>query len=200
MILPELERANVYNGLDLNIDALFAANAFVNDRYTSLLLPVLQCPSDVSAGVYVSTGLPVRLGTTNYLGCRGSERWPAAGNGIFPERNVSIRFRDIVDGTSNTIMIGERPVEGNQVTPWWAAASGYDAHGLGDQVMDSSEGLFQGTAGSVGVDGRHWWSLHTGGGQFLLGDGAAVFLSNSLDHSTLLSLSTRNGEEVVGEF
>ncbi len=154
----------------------------------------------MSAGVYEGSGLSVRLGTTNYIGCRGSERYPAPGNGIFPERNVSTRFRDVPDGTSNTIMIGERPVEGNRVTAWWAAASGYDVHGLGDQVLDSSEGLRDGTPGSVGIDARHWWSLHYGGTQFLLSDGSCRFVSNSIDHSTLLSLSNRQDGDTIGEF
>lgn len=200
MLLPHMDQAPVYNAMDLDIDGLFAPTASVNDPYTSLLLPVLQCPSDVSAGVYESSGLSVRLGTTNYLACRGSERYPARGNGIFPERNKSTRFQDITDGSSNTIMIGERPVEGNKVTAWWAVASGYDAHGLGDQVMDSSEGLYQGTPGSTNVDARHWWSLHTGGTQFLLGDGSARFVSNNINHQTLLNLSTARGGDTNGEF
>ena len=200
MILPQMEQSALYQSLDLNIDGLFSPNAAVNDPYTSRLLPMLLCPSDVSNGVYESPNLDVRLDTTNFIGCRGSERYPERGNGVFPERNKSTRFRNITDGTSNTIMVGERPTEGNRVTPWWAAAAGYDAHGLGDQVMDSSEGLYAGTPGSVGVDGRHWWSLHIGGTQFLLGDGSARFVGNSIDHNTLLKLSDSGDGEVVGEF
>lgn len=199
-LLPQLEQATVYNAMDVEINGLFSPTAWTNDPYTSLLLPMLQCPSDVSAGVYESSGLQIRLGTTNYIGCRGSDRYPAAGNGIFPERNISMRFRDVTDGTSNTLMIGERPVEGNQITAWWAVASGYDGQGLGDQVMDSSEGLYQGTPGSIGVDARHWWSLHVGGAQFVLGDGSARFVSNSIDHQTLLNLSSRKDGNVIGEF
>lgn len=199
-LLPQMEQATVYNSMDTEIDGLFAPTAWVNDPFTSLLLPALQCPSDVSAGIYESSALPVRLGTTNYLACRGSDRYPAAGNGMFPERNECMRFRDITDGTTNTLMVGERPVEGNQITAWWAVASGYDGHGLGDQVMDSSEGLYQGTPGSTTVDGRHWWSLHIGGTQFALGDGSVRFISNNIDHQTLLDLSSRKDGNPIGEF
>ena len=133
-------------------------------------------------------------------GFRRDRNNPVPGNGIFPDRNVSIRFRDVTDGTSQTIMMGERPSEGNHVTPWWAAASGYDGHGLGDQVLDSSEGLRPGVSGTTGLHGTHWWSIHTGGTQFLLADGSSHFISNSIDHRTLLNLSNRKDGEVIGEF
>ena len=199
MLLPYMDQAPLYQKFDINIDGLFSPEAVVNTEFTSAILPMLQCPSDPNAGVFEDPSVPIRLATTNYIGCRGSERWPQPGNGIFPERNVSVNFRDVTDGTSNTIMIGERVVEQNKVTPWWAVASGYDSHGLGDQVLDSSEGLFPGTIGS-GVDARHWWSLHTGGGQFLLSDGSARFISNNINHQTLLDLSSRNDGHEVGEF
>jgi len=113
---------------------------------------------------------------------------------------MKAKFRDVLDGTSNTIAVGERTVEGNQQTPWWAAAAGYDGHGLGDQVLDSQDGIFFGTPGSVNVDARHWWSMHIGGGQFMLGDGSVRFVSENLDHQTLLKLSDCQDGEVIGEF
>ena len=201
MILPQTDQANIFEKLDLNIDGLFAPTCAVNDPYTSTVLPMLQCPSDPQSGqVWKNPVIDVSLATTNYLACRGSVRWPTKGNGIFPDVNTCMRFRDITDGSSNTIMVGERPVEGDAITAWWACASGYDAHGLGDQCMDSSEGLFFGDPGSVGVHARHWWSLHTGGAQFLFGDGSVHFMSNSLDYNTLLALSTRDQGETSTEF
>ena len=199
-LLPYMDQAPLQGKFDLNIDGLFGANADINDPYTSVILPMLQCASDPYAGLFEHPAVKIRLATTNYLGCRGSERWPQPGNGIFPEVNESTRFRDVTDGTSNTIMIGERVVERSKVTPWWAVASGYDSRGLGDQVMDSSEGLFMGTPGSDFVDARHWWSMHTGGAQFLLADGSARFISNSINHQTLLDLSNSQDGNTVGEF
>ena len=43
-------------------------------------------------------------------------------------------------------------------------------------------------------------SQHTGGAQFLLGDGSVHFLSENIDMGTYRDLSTRGGGEVVGEF
>ena len=47
---------------------------------------------------------------------------------------------------------------------------------------------------------RRFWSWHVGGNQFLMGDGAAKFLSTNTDHKTFVNLSTRSGGEVIGEF
>lgn len=199
-ILPQLEQTNLYQKIDINLDALHVAESLVNSPYTSVRLPVHNCASDPNGGIFSRPGQLPDLATTNYLGCRGSVRFPDQGNGIFPDRNVSTRMRDITDGTSNTIMVGERPVEAAQNTPWWAAAGGYDGHGLGDQVLDSFEGLFRGDLNSNSVDARHWWSAHTGGAQFLLGDGSARFLSENMNHQTLLNLSDRQDGEVIGEY
>lgn len=199
-ILPQLEQANLHQQINTNIDALYAANALGNSQYTSVRLPVHNCASDPNGGIFSRPGQIPDLATTNYLACRGSVRFPDPGNGIFPDRNVSTRMRDITDGTSNTIMVGERPVEVSKITPWWAAASGYDSHGLGDQVMDSFEGLFRGDLNADLVDGRHWWSAHTGGAQFLLADGSSRFLSENMNHQTLLNLSDKRDGEVIGEY
>jgi hypothetical protein len=45
-----------------------------------------------------------------------------------------------------------------------------------------------------------FWSWHVGGTHFLLADGAVRFLSTSMDHKTFKALSTRAGNEVIGEF
>lgn len=199
-VLPQIEQANLYAALDINGDGLFAADVAKNNEFTTKRLSVHQCPSDLNNGVWEHPRVEAKLATTNYLGCRGSDRYPLPGNGIFPERNESTRLRDVIDGTSNTIMIGERPVEAAQNTPWWAAASGYDSHGLGDQVMDSSEGLFMGDIHSNAADARHWWSMHIGGGMFTMGDGSVHFISNNIDHQTLLNLSNRKDRKTIGEF
>ncbi len=200
-ILPQLEQSSVYEAMNLNINGLYGLNASVNAPYVTLLLPMMQCPSDPHGGVYSNpAALTLEPATTNYLASRGSVRFPLAGDGVFPDRNVSVRIAEITDGTSSTLLIGERPAQGSRVTAWWAVGSGYDAHGLGDQVIDSSEGLFRGANDSPSADARHWWSFHPGGAQFSVSDGAVRFISDSVDHNTLLYLSTRHGGEVVASF
>ena len=199
-ILPQMEQESLLENLNLNIDGIYSSNASENTEFTSLVLPALQCPSDPFAGVYSIGFARLDVGTTNYIAVRGSERYPAPGNGIFPERNLSTKFNGILDGTSTTLLIGERVVEGNKITPWWAVATGYDRHGLGDQVLDSSEGLYMGVPGSSQTDAGHWWSLHAAGAQFVFADGSARMINYSIDHQILLDISTSAGNETVEEF
>jgi len=47
---------------------------------------------------------------------------------------------------------------------------------------------------------RNFMSLHTGGANFLLGDGSARFVSEHINQAVYRAPSTRNGREVVGGF
>lgn len=47
---------------------------------------------------------------------------------------------------------------------------------------------------------RGFVSLHPGGAHFLLADGSVRFISENINQKTYQALSTRNGEEVLGEF
>jgi len=45
----------------------------------------------------------------------------------------------------------------------------------------------------------HFWSMHSGGANFLFADGSVHFLRYSAD-AILPALATRHGNEVVGEW
>ena len=50
---------------------------------------------------------------------------------------------------------------------------------------------------------RHWnfaRSYHSGGAQFIMGDGRVRFLSENIDRGTFRGLGTRAGGEVLGEY
>ena len=48
---------------------------------------------------------------------------------------------------------------------------------------------------NIGCDAAHYWSFHTGGAQFLMGDGSCRMINNSAAN-ILPALSTRAGGEV----
>ncbi|MGB0741498.1 MAG: H-X9-DG-CTERM domain-containing protein [Planctomycetaceae bacterium] len=44
------------------------------------------------------------------------------------------------------------------------------------------------------------FSFHTGGAQFALADGSVRFVSENIDTAVFVSVCTRSGGEIVGDF
>jgi len=121
-------------------------------------------------------------------------------NGMFPDTNIFVELRSVTDGASHTLLVGERPVvdffDSLGDFGWWAAGAGFDwpPCGRGDNILDSSQGLFAGDPLS-GADMFHWWSYHGDGAHFVYVDGSARLLSYSIDQSVITALSSRNAAE-----
>jgi hypothetical protein len=199
-VLPDLDQRPLSEQVDFRDDVW--TNCHIYRAVTLQRLGVLHCPSDphVDRVFESDTGCPggEAYALTSYLGCRGSTR-QLPGNGVFPDVNRVTRIRDIRDGTSQTLLLGERPADPQAFLGWWAAGIGDDGHGLGDSVLDLSEGLHAGDLNDS-ADLLHYWSAHPGGAHFAMCDESVRLLSYSLDQQTLLALGTRNGGEVSGDF
>lgn len=197
-ILPQLEQQTLYRQIDLREDIW--ANADKYKPYTSKRLNVFMCPSDphvdrIAESFEVFPGGEA-YALTSYFGCRGSgEAIPD--DGVFPAINHVVAFKDIIDGTSQTILVGERPADSNLEWGWWAAGVGVDEEGLGDHVLDAFEGFYPGDPGNTMSDVTHFWSAHSGGAHFALSDGSVRFLAYTIDEKVFTSLTTRNGGEVT---
>lgn len=76
---------------------------------------------------------------TGYLGSSGTVMAPTStANGVlFVDSKIKLAI--ITDGTSNTIMVGERPPNSNLEFGWWFAAYGIDGRGNADCVMTSND-------------------------------------------------------------
>lgn len=140
MILPQIEQSALYTNNVLDNSGLYTCSIFAGGAAKRLALiqatlPAYLCPSD--ATLFVGTGKP-----TNYAGIGGGAKNShgvldhQAVQGILTFRGASMR--DIVDGTSNTAMVGEihRGVLFNRYSggpsnitgqrcKWWAAESGF---------------------------------------------------------------------------
>jgi prepilin-type N-terminal cleavage/methylation domain-containing protein/prepilin-type processing-associated H-X9-DG protein len=130
-------------------------------------------------------------------------------NGILYSKSTT-RLTDITDGTSNTLMVGERPPSSDLYYGWWFAGAGWDGSGDGDVVLGArplnyaqsglgcpaSSANFQPGRASNFCDQAHFWSMHSGGANFLMGDGSVRFISYA-NNNILPALTTRAGGEVA---
>jgi prepilin-type N-terminal cleavage/methylation domain-containing protein len=130
----------------------------------------------------------------NYVGMFGwqheVEEEPAEGDGIF-FRNSRIGFRQITDGSSKTILIGER---GSRLgcSVWTGVIAGAEAMrarvvGAGDHVPNTSQHF------------DDFSSSHSRGVQFVYADASTHFLADSIDETVYHALSTRAGGEAASE-
>jgi prepilin-type N-terminal cleavage/methylation domain-containing protein/prepilin-type processing-associated H-X9-DG protein len=185
------------------------------------LEPLYNCPADgrtlVAQRVPTGNGTSYweRVALSAYLGVSGTrgdynsasrQNW----NGILYVGS-RVRMADITDGTSNTLLVGERMPSRDLEYGWWFAGAGFDNSGTGDVVLGARDVGYASdmgctpTAAWVGLrpgrpdvtcDQVHFWSMHSGGANFLFADGSTHFLSYAAD-SILPALATRNGGEAV---
>jgi hypothetical protein len=177
-------------------------------------LQCLICPADgrqnytLPGSQWGGNGEVAFTGYLGVAGLRGDQFADPAAAGIFHWRS-STRLADVTDGLSNTLMVGERPPSQDLYYGWWFAGAGYDANGTGDVVIGARETAYasamacpqryvsfqRGTVKDP-CDQVHFWSLHTGGGNFVLGDGSVRFITYSNDN-ILPQLATRAGGEAA---
>jgi prepilin-type N-terminal cleavage/methylation domain-containing protein len=174
------------------------------------------CPSDPRATGTSDGGsfkyLGDRFGLTSYLAVEGSayERGPDPSlvnmelggpkNGVL-HRSSDTRLADILDGTSQTLLLGERP----PVADWgWWAWSAYDtALAVVDRRLmiypscPSPAGYAPGALTNPCAT-QHYWSFHPGGAPWLFADASVRFLPYAAAH-LLPSLASRAGGEVVND-
>jgi len=115
-LLPYFDQAPLYNQWNF-------ANPIANESgNTAVIIPVLLCPSaTLTANPFTKTS-GVKYALTSYAGNGGTQSHPPAstsGNGVFAGTGPAIttpataqhplvRIRDVIDGTSNTLLLGER--------------------------------------------------------------------------------------------
>ncbi len=237
MILPYLDQAPLYNqigtqtaGFSLNWqDSNGDGTASTTDSIAAAraVLAVYNCPSDPMGGVNTDKD---SFGKTNYLanaGINAVQTTTTGGlntgnNGMFFE-NSDRRMRDVTDGTSNTLFVGERTTKNDPVTSLQCGGAVCNWGGgiwIGPRMINASEGWHSGLrlldttlvgGGSAtygfGTSTATWgvdWiakGCHDGGMHILMGDGGVRFLSENIDRANVyLALFSPNRGEVLGEF
>jgi prepilin-type N-terminal cleavage/methylation domain-containing protein/prepilin-type processing-associated H-X9-DG protein len=176
----------------------------------SVFVPLWGCPADPRYSL-VSNVDGIRVAFTDYLGVAGTRGdWSGARDGILiPDHACAIA--EIRDGTSNTLLIGERPPSKDLTDGWWFAGAGYDGSGVGDVILGALEAGYAHTlecpATSIGLEPGQldnncslprFWSLHVGGANFALADGSVHFLRYQAN-AVLPMLATRAGGEIIAD-
>ncbi len=212
LILPQIEAGNLYGAINYRVSALDPANR----ELAATILPFYRCPSysgpDYSFDpLYVErVGFDrfairnyVAMGARSILGLSGMQ--PADGI-MFP--GSSTRMGDIIDGTSNTVLVAETREETAAV--WMDGTSASVAARwanfasptfAGDTVSINYRPYFPGGVFPNSI--QQLWgpsSLHPGGAQHVFADGSVHFLNDNLSVLVYDALVTRNGGEVVGEY
>ncbi len=166
------------------------------------------CPSDWRVFTPITDDAGYTAVYTSYQGVAGYQLQDGAMRAV-----QGVRIAEIMDGTSQTLLIGERPPAGRHLAGAWYTtfpvelAWAYDEYYYGRRpYMDvywpygfgNCRGPFYFGPGRVHnpCDFNHFWSLHTGGAHFIFADGAVHFLSYAAA-PLLIPLATRAGGEVV---
>jgi prepilin-type processing-associated H-X9-DG protein len=149
------------------------------------------------------------VATSNYVAVFGTSDPGIDGDGIF-YRDSNTGIRDITDGTSQTLAVGERAQDFGQST-WAGSVTGAVLFptkvGLGYPRAEGAAGMVLGHAGGRYGPGdpnsevNQFYSHHPGGVNFLFADGHVSFLKTSLSSATFRALATRAGAETIsGDF
>ena len=192
-----------------------------NPPHTPLatVVKTYTCPADPRVATpQVAVTMKLTISLTSYLGVAGA-KYPGAGLPEILRRDGVLytdsktRWIDVTDGTSNTLLAGERPPPPDFEFGWWYAGAGADGFGTLDKVMGVRESNSHSPGGILGCGpGQypfmpangfddpcgvlHFWSPHSGGANFLFCDGS-VRLIRYAANDLMPALATRAGGEAV---
>jgi prepilin-type N-terminal cleavage/methylation domain-containing protein/prepilin-type processing-associated H-X9-DG protein len=224
-LLPYIEQDNLYNQWDYN-DFRNNVAGGVNST-TAQIIQIDRCPSDqLNDRMYYHGAIPEAwgyFGLGSYGGNAGRRSYPpkqVTRDGIFAQ-DSSVSLADIRDGSSNTLLFGERShrdqeydqvIAGLNMAPLanvggWSTVVAAQLNGgpLHNLTLSTAVPInFQVPPGTPVGDLATIYdrlcafgSSHPGGANFALGDGSVRFLSDQTPLATLQALSTRARGEVV---
>lgn len=223
-ILPFIEQGPLFDQLSPNRDNLIDIVADSGRLpLAQKKLEVYRCPSDTGDRLNESRKLDysfgpgssiyATVGRSNYVGCEGVLHLGTdPKDGAFqtpyysyPTLNYqTTRIAEMTDGTSNTILVGERRTNGppsieDALAATWVGANSANNCSPGDYITPGCSDNFTvvgsaryninsdqhaGVSSSIGFLTRAdqgFSSEHRGGAQFVLCDGSVRFLSENID-------------------
>lgn len=198
-LCPYIEQRGIADRFDISLGTYAPANAPARAQVISSFL----CPSSpYSLTEDQSSGL------TNYAGCHHHVEAPIDDDNtglLF--LNSQIRYGDITDGSSHTILIGE--IRGDPAGLGWASGTRASLRNTGTYGATAAPlpgANAPGGNGAVPVDPSEedkkyvggFDSNHNGGAQFCFADGSIHFLMDSIDPILFQNLGNRADGAMMG--
>jgi prepilin-type N-terminal cleavage/methylation domain-containing protein/prepilin-type processing-associated H-X9-DG protein len=220
-LLPYIGQLQAYQKFDLAVSYGYPQNT----PMWAVQIITYQCPgssqiqNEYPPETYVNpvTGVSTQGYTTHYYGVAGpigtnpqsgiAYTFLSTNQGNEATQGVvglgySTRIKDIIDGTSNTLMLGEISwLNANIYRTWTRGTFGE----TGDPDRDSTccrnvANSFSSTPYNQANNANNvsFGSIHAGGSaNFAFADGSVKYINGDVSMSTLLGLASRNGEELL---
>ena len=223
-ILPFIEQDNLYDLYESD-HTLFVngGGSTALTRAIQTIVPALQCPSNPSIngpGANQTTGMQGNYGVCMSGSGTTGITTTRAGSGMFFLESRT-KFRDVTDGTSNTILAGEgiaRPMDNSgghgDLGQYWGGASwgasGFTTYespntSLPDRPHSCKstnvvQAPCQSTSSTRGEQYNFTRSYHPGGVMVTLGDASVRFVPETINTQIFRNLGDRGDGNVIGEW
>ncbi len=200
MILPFMDQANLYNDIDFEAQPTSGASSV-----SGTIISAYLCPSDASSQRNPDYGNNGKLNYPACIGDAGHGDATSPTDGLF-FMNSSISFRDVTDGTSQTIAVGEnhlaiKDVDGTPNGRIWMGKDpdGSASHGgISTLFRVDTDSAFSLPNNANVYGGAN--SLHTGGVHTLFADGSVHFISENINMATWGYLGRRDDGKTVSGY
>jgi len=202
MTLPFFEQGSLHDQLDFRFPLIDAANSNNRELVTEPI-EALLCPTDPTPGVRNDLAAwwcwpggaknaegRGPAGVTCYSGFGGAGIDTKPPNGIFERgTNQSVRFRDILDGTSNVLSIGERSPSYSCWAAWSAANGVWIGAEYRINQIRETEPVPPAVAVEKGGERYGAVSLHPGGINTAFADRSVHFMGETMNYTIYLQLT-----------
>ncbi|MEM6980218.1 MAG: DUF1559 domain-containing protein [Planctomycetota bacterium] len=225
-ILPYVEQSTIYEFLQTHSNRLKTPRWWDPDDFdedaAEFVLPVFRCPSDTTDDINSERNFFGNHGTSNYAGVIGhilDRNWDTitdqsqtgvvqTGPITSDEQRLSLKWpgilhpnsttssRDVLDGTSQTLILGER-AEPHLAAVWCGSDEAKILHNhLGCTSreiafkLNTPETLIAASAAAFS-------SRHPSGANFARADGSIVFLNDSIDGEIYELLGRKADRQVI---